>query len=172
MSSNDCLPVPFRESFKLVFNPKVMTEVTVWHFIYLQHMAFEDLDFTCTTAVQTLLTVLRSQERYDIAILAFRLIDFILNPIHDFKSIYLRVWQQSRKYLDETISSFHTQASVVIKEILRSQQILKSDYLLDLNNFYKSEEMQQLCNDQMSIIWCGANNGDQEPAFRRSSLLS
>jgi hypothetical protein len=51
--------------------------------------------------------------------------------------------------------------------MLRSP-VFKSDYILDLNNFYKLSDLKELCNDQLSIIWSIPNNGDQENCYKAS----
>jgi hypothetical protein len=41
--------------------------------------------------------LLKYHDRYDIGIHAFKLIDFLLNPLHDFKNQYIKLWQHSKK---------------------------------------------------------------------------
>jgi hypothetical protein len=58
-------------------------------------MAFEDLKFTCETAIPQLFGLLKYHDRYDVGIQALKLIDFILNPLYDFKTTYLKLWLPS-----------------------------------------------------------------------------
>jgi len=41
--------------------------------------------------------LLKYHDRYEIGIHAFKLIDFLLNPLHDFKNQYIKLWQHSKK---------------------------------------------------------------------------
>jgi hypothetical protein len=46
------LPIQFADSFKLVYNSRNLPEaLTSMNFQYLKQMAFEDLKFTCETAI-------------------------------------------------------------------------------------------------------------------------
>lgn len=46
------IPIPFTESFILIFNPKVIPDnLSPLTMNYLKQMAFEDLSFTCETAI-------------------------------------------------------------------------------------------------------------------------
>lgn len=133
-------------------------------------MSFEDLDFTCTQVIPNLLSYLKTKDRYDVPLLALRVMAFILDPLFDYKKEYLKLWPQQSKFLETAIKNLHSYASITIKEILRSP-LLKSDFLLDLQNFYKSDD-KELCNDQLSIVWSVQNNGDEELTFRRATTIS
>jgi hypothetical protein len=63
-------------------------------------MCFEDLLFTCTEGLQILHKYLGTQERFDIPILALKIMDFMLNPIHDFKTQYLKLQPQNKEVYD------------------------------------------------------------------------
>ena len=91
LSSTDSLPFSFRDSFRFIFNPKLITEVTHLHVQYLRQMLFEDLDFFTSTALPFLLSFLKNQERLDLPLLGFRMADFTLNPIHNFKNEFVRL---------------------------------------------------------------------------------
>ncbi len=50
--------IPFNESFGLVYNPKVMPDsLSQLNLQYLKQMAFEDINFTCETAILKLFTL-------------------------------------------------------------------------------------------------------------------
>ena len=91
-------------------------------------MTFEDLDFFCNHAVQYLLSFLKTQERYDLPILALKTINFVLNPANDFKNRYITLLPNNKKLLQDNLNGLYSYTSIVLKEILRSQ-LLKSDFL-------------------------------------------
>ena len=96
---SDLIPVSFRESFRIVFNFKYLPDLVPLHSLYLKHLCFEDLDFACTQALPTLLQYLRNFERYDVPILALQILDFMLNPLYEFKNQYLALWPNQGQFL-------------------------------------------------------------------------
>ena len=113
--------------------------------------------------------LLKYHDRYDIGLHALKLIDFMTNPLHDFKNSYAKLWQHSNKdvvnFVTNCLFGLQNLASKVINELLHCP-LMKSDYLQDLSHFFKSDE-KDLCNDERGIIWCTTDiNGDQEGVFR------
>ncbi len=49
--------------------------------------------------------LLKYHDRYDIGLHALKLIDFMLNPLHDFKNQYVKLWQHSNKDATNFVSS-------------------------------------------------------------------
>lgn len=145
------LPLPFRESFRLVFNPRVLPELTFMHWQYLRQMAFEDLDFTLHQALPQLLANLKTQERYDVPLLGLKLLDFMLNPLFDFKAYYLRLWPTAKAELPAYLEALQAYAAGVLRDLLRGP-VLRSDFLVDLATFHKSDDA-ELCNDTLSVVW-------------------
>lgn len=172
LNATEQVPLPFSESFKLVFNSKVIGELSPLHETYLKHMCFEDLQFTVTEGLQSLLRHLATLERLDLPILALKVMDFMLNPLHDFKTQYLKLHPSNKDVYQQSIKNLYLDASNVVKSILLNPAFMRTDYLSDLNNFYKSDIDQELCSDQLSMIWSVTNNGDLEQVFKRSTNIS
>jgi hypothetical protein len=78
-------------------------------------------------------------------ILGFKVCKYILDP-----KVYGKT-DQVRKFLIDNVEGLRQYISIVIKEVLRTP-LLKTDFITELSNFYKSDD-KELCNDQIQVIW-------------------
>ena len=58
-------------------------------------MAYEDLDYFCSFAIQMLIGQIKTTERLDFVVLAFKVAHFILSPSSVFKTLYLRMYENT-----------------------------------------------------------------------------
>lgn len=120
LNATETVPLPFSDSFKMVFNAKSMGDINSLHETYMKNMCFEDLQLTCTEGLQTLLKHLNTLERLDTPILALKIMDFMLNPLHDFKTQYLKLQPENKEIYTLSMKNLYVDTCNVIKSILRN----------------------------------------------------
>jgi len=131
-------PLTMRDMFKVCFNHRLYGQITYLHQQFIEQLAVEDLDFLCTHGLSQLFSLLKSQKRYDLVVMAFRTAEWLLDPTQGFQEIYFKLNKGKEAQYHQSIKGLKQYISIVIQETLRNGY-LNSDFMADLANFYKAD---------------------------------
>ena len=149
MLSNGSFLISCQDVFETCFSPRVAA-VTPIHLHILYQMCFNDFEFVCDHAVGALLATAKTQERADFLNVALRLVRKVLDPAAPFRERYhdaFGEWPPA-----DRCATLMASVQPVVFEVLKSYALRERDFVAEVLNFYKSEEL-EACNDEVGIVW-------------------